>query len=180
MAVKDALGVIEETFDEFAEVTGRRYHALESEGMDDADIALLGMGSMMQTTRLAAQQLRDEGRKVGVLTLRSFRPFPEEALRKALAGVGTVIVLDRDIGYGTAGMVYPDVTRALYHTDARPRALNCVIGLGGKDITPKTILRCVELGGEDHGDQTVFWPDARGPKEGIPWTGEQAPAGAGR
>lgn len=180
MAVKDAHDVLEETFDAFAEVTGRRYHTLESEGMEGADIAVLGMGSMMQTARIAAAKLRQDGRKVGVLTLRSFRPFPEDALRKALAGVGTVVVLDRDIGYGTAGMVYPDVTRALYHAEQRPRALNCVIGLGGKDITPQTILRCVEIAGEDHGDQTVFWPDARGPKEGIPWTGEEAPAGAGR
>ncbi len=180
MAVKDALAVIEEAFDEFAEATGRRYAPLEADGCEGAEVVLLGMGSMMQTARMAVDDLRAQGRRVGLLTMRSFRPFPEEALKAAMAGVDTLIVLDRDIGYGTAGMVYPDVTRTLYHADDRPRALNCVIGLGGKDITPQTILRCVEIAGEDHGDQTVFWPDARGPAEGIPWTGEVAPAGAGR
>ena len=179
-ALTGSLAVLQEAFEDLARVTGRRYAPLEGDTSTGAEIVLFGIGSMMQTARFAAAQLRAEGRNVSVLTMRSFRPFPEAALREAMRGVGTVIVLDRDVGYGTAGMVYPDVTRALYHLPHRPRALNCVIGLGGKDITPKTIRRCVELAGEDHGEQTVFWPDARGPAEGIPWTGEQAPAGAGR
>ena len=80
------------------------------------------------------------------------------------------MVLDRDIGYGTAGMVYPDVTRTLYHAENRPRALNFIIGTGGKDITPATIERCLELAREGPERQTVFWPDARGPEEGVAYT----------
>ncbi len=179
-ALKGSLAVLGEALGDLAEITGRSYAPIEAEACDGAEIVLLGIGSMMQTARLAAADLRAQGRRVGVLNLHAFRPFPEALIRAALRGVDTLLVLDRDIGYGTAGMVYPDVTRVLYHEDDRPRALNFVIGLGGKDITPQTILRCVEIAGEDHGDQTVFWPDARGPAEGLPWTGDQAPAGAGR
>jgi pyruvate/2-oxoacid:ferredoxin oxidoreductase alpha subunit len=137
---------------------------------NDAEYVLVGLGSMMETARWTAQRLRAAGEKVGVAQLRSFRPFPEDAVRDAVAGAKTVLVLDRDIGYGTAGMVYPDVTRTLYHSDARPRALNFIVGTGGKDITPQTIERCLELARTGPERQTVFWPDARGPEEGIAYT----------
>lgn len=179
-ALRDSLVVIEEAFEALEDVSGRSYGVAEPDGVEGADIVLVGLGSMMQTARHAARELRARGERVGVLTLRSFRPFPEVEVRAALEGVSTVVVLDRDIGYGTSGMVYPDVTRTLYHSERRPRLLNCVIGTGGKDITPRTIERCVELARQDLGGQTVLWPDARGPEEGIPWTEASAPAGGGR
>jgi pyruvate ferredoxin oxidoreductase alpha subunit len=67
-------------------------------------------------------------------------------------------------------MVYSDVTRTLYHQTQRPSVLDFVIGLGGKEITPDTISRCVELGREGYQGQAVFWPDARGPAEGLPYS----------
>jgi pyruvate ferredoxin oxidoreductase alpha subunit len=169
-AVAGSLGVIDRAFAEFGERSGRRYSAVEPHACEDAEIVLLGLGSMMQTARHAARQLRERGLKVGVAQLRSFRPFPEKEVADAVRGARVVCVLDRDIGYGTAGMVYPDVTRALYHLSERPDVLNFVIGTGGKDITPQTIERCVELGQEGYTKQAVFWPDARGPGEGIPYT----------
>ncbi len=98
------------------------------------------------------------------------RRGPEKEVADAVRGARVVCVLDRDIGYGTAGMVFPDVTRTLYPVPRRPRLTNFIIGTGGKDITPQTIERCVELGREGYTKQTVFWPDARGPEEGIPYT----------
>jgi len=169
-ALADALGPMERAFAEYATVSGRRYAAVHAEGCDGADIVLLGLGSMMETARFAARRLREGGERVGVLQVRSFRPFPEEAVRAAAKGARVVAVLDRDIGYGTAGMVYPDVTRALYHAPDRPAVLNFVVGTGGKDITPKTIERCVELARPGFTGQAVFWPDARGPREGLAWT----------
>ena len=149
---------------------GRRYTPVHTWGCDDAETVLVGIGSMMQTARYTAQHLRKQGKKVGVANLHVFRPFPEQELRAAVKGARDVLVLDRDIGYGTSGMVYPDVTRTLYHSEIRPRALNFIIGTGGKDITPAAIERCVELGVAASGEQTVFWPDARGPAEGVPYT----------
>ena len=143
-------------------------------------VVLVGLGSMMQTARHVARELRGAGDRVGVVTLRAFRPFPESEIREVLAEASTVVVLDRDIGYGTSGMVYPDLTRSLYHAPRRPRLLNAIIGTGGKEITPRTLARCVDLARNDHGEQTVFWPDARGPAEGIPWTEAPAPSAGGR
>jgi pyruvate ferredoxin oxidoreductase alpha subunit len=171
-ALADSLTVIDRTFTKFGDLFGRKYNIVEADHTEDAEVVIIGIGSMMQTARYAAAQMRERGEKVGVANLRAFRPFPEEALIKAVGNAKTVLVLDRDIGYGTSGMVYQDVTRTFYHQEHRPELLNFIIGLGGKDITPKTIERCFELGRDGFSGQSVFWPDARGPKEGIPYTEE--------
>lgn len=169
-ALADSLEIVRRIWRELGELTGRSYEPIDAWNTEDAELVLVGIGSMMQTAWVAAETLRQEGIKVGVVNLRAFRPFPEEDLRAALRHAEAVLVLDRDIGYGTTGMVFPDVLRTLYTSQNRPRALNFIIGTGGKDITPQTIRRCVELGAQDQGEKTVFWPDARGPEEGIPYT----------
>lgn len=169
-ALEDALGVLREAFDALGARTGRRLTAVDTHGCEDAEIVLVGLGSMMQTARHAAARLRAEGMKIGVAQVRVYRPFPEQELRDAVGRARKVLVLDRDIGYGSAGMVYPDVTRALYHAPFRPDVLDFIVGTGGKDITPRTIERCVELGRAGYRGQSVFWPDARGPSEGVPYT----------
>jgi pyruvate ferredoxin oxidoreductase alpha subunit len=169
-ALEDSLLVLGEAFDEFHGKTGRRLSAVETHGCEDAETILVGLGSMMQTARVAAARLRAEGIPVGVAQVRCYRPFPDRDLAAAVGRAKTVLVLDRDIGYGSAGMVYPDVTRALYHLPSRPDVLNFIVGTGGKDITPRTIERCVELGRTGYRGQSIFWPDARGPMEGIAYT----------
>lgn len=169
-AMADSIAVVRATFDAYAELSGRSYAPVEPYRCDDAEVVLLGLGSMMQTARYFVDREREAGRKVGLVNLRCFRPFPERALAAVLGHVATVIVLDRDIGYGTSGMVFPDVTRALYPLEQRPRLLNFIVGTGGKDVTPATFERCVELAAGDRDRQTVFWPDARGPREGIAYT----------
>lgn len=173
MALVESLDVIREVLDEFGALTGRMRGIVDTWGCEDADIVILGIGSMMETARNAAEELRGHGHKIGVANVRVFRPFPDADVVRAVAGAKRVLVLDRDIGYGTAGMVYPDVTRALYHTPDRPDVLDFIVGTGGKDITPATIARCVELCEAWTGGRTVFWPDARGPREGIPYTQPQ-------
>jgi pyruvate ferredoxin oxidoreductase alpha subunit len=169
-ALLGSLDVMREVFETFRAHTGRTLAPVEAFGCDGAEVVLVGLGSMMQTARHVATRLSAEGGKVGVVQIRSYRPFPERDLLDALGNAKTVLVLDRDIGYGSAGMVYPDVTRALYHAPSRPDVLDFIVGTGGKDITPKTIERCVELGRWGYRGQSVFWPDARGPEEGIPYT----------
>jgi pyruvate ferredoxin oxidoreductase alpha subunit len=169
-ALDGALGVLGDAFADLARISGRSYGAVEPNLLDDADYVFVGIGSMMETALHTARALREQGEKVGVLGIRCFRPFPTQAVAAALRNAKTVLVLDRDIGYGSAGMVYPDVTRALYHEEKRPAVLDFVIGTGGKDITPKTLERCLELARGGYQGQSVFWPDARGPKEGLPFT----------
>jgi pyruvate ferredoxin oxidoreductase alpha subunit len=169
-ALADSTSVIQETFAALGELTGRKRDLTDAWYCDDAEIVLLGIGSMMQTALHTARALRKRGQKVGVLNIRSYRPFPDQQVISALSKAPIVAVLDRDIGYGTSGMVFQDVTRALYNADHRPRALNFIIGTGGKDITPASIERCVELARDAKPGDSVLWPDARGPKEGIPYT----------
>jgi len=169
-ALEHAIPVLEESFQDLAQVGGRIYGVVEPHFLDDAEYVFVGLGSMMETARYTAARMRERGVKAGVLGIRCYRPFPAAQVAAALGRAKTVLVLDRDIGYGSSGMVYPDVTRALYHAPARPDLLNFVIGTGGKDITPKTLERCLELARDGYRGQTVFWPDARGPKEGLPYT----------
>jgi len=168
-AMTDSLEVIDAAFDDLASFTGRRQRLLRTHRTEDADTVLIGLGSMMRTVRHTVDQLREQGQRVGLIEICAFRPFPEQALRDALTSAQSVVVLDRDIGYGTAGMVYSDVTRSLYHARNRPRLVNCIVGLGGKDVTPDTVTKCLRLAASAE-RQTVFWPDARGPAEGIPYT----------
>lgn len=170
MGLANSISVVRDVFTEFGERFGRKYEVAEAYWCDDAEIILLGIGSMMSTARWTVDRLRKQGKKIGVLNLRVFRPFPAEEIAALLENASIVAVLDRDIGYGTSGMVYPDVTRVLYNLEKRPVALNFIVGLGGKDIVPSTIERIVELAEEGYHGKSVYWPDARGPEEGIPYT----------
>ena len=169
-ALADSDQVIKRVFDEYATVSGRQYGLIDCYDTDDADIILVGIGSMMQTARATLPSLKAAGHQVGLINLRAFRPFPSAEIAAAVKDARVVCVLDRDIGYGTSGMVYPDFTRTLFHQRQRPDLLNFIIGTGGKDITPQTIARCVELGLPGYQGQAVFWPDARGAKEGPAYT----------
>ena len=169
-ALAGSLDVMRRVFGGYSESSGRAYRPIDRYACEDAEIVFLGIGSMMQTARYVVRRLRARGHKVGVVNVRVFRPFPDQDVAAAVAAGRTVLVLDRDIGYGTSGMVFPDVTRALYHCNPHPDALNFIIGTGGKDITPAVIEKCFELGRAGHRGKTVFWPDARGPEEGIPYT----------
>jgi len=168
-AMTDSLDVIDAAFEDLASFTGRRQRILRTHQLDDAETVLIGLGSMMRTARHTVDQLRRDGHRIGVIEICTFRPFPDAQLRDALARAKSVIVLDRDIGYGTSGMVYSDVTRAMYHSENRPRLVNCIVGLGGKDVTPATVQKCLRLAAMAK-EKTVFWPDARGPAEGIEYT----------
>jgi pyruvate ferredoxin oxidoreductase alpha subunit len=159
-ALVNSKDVIQEVYSEFEKRFGRGYDLIDTYRCEDAEIIFIGIGSMMSTTRWAVEQLRQRGEKVGQLNIRVFRPFPEEEIAKAVGKAKTVAVLDRDIGYGTSGMVFSDITRALHNRDKKPKALNFIIGLGGKDIVPATIEKCFAIAKEGFQGQTVFWPDA--------------------
>ncbi|MFQ5752232.1 MAG: pyruvate ferredoxin oxidoreductase [bacterium] len=159
-ALVNSKDVIRQVYSEFEKRFGRGYDLIDTYCCEDAEIIFTGIGSMMSTTRWVVDQLRERGEKVGQLNIRAFRPFPEEEIAEAVENAKTVAVLDRDIGYGTSGMVFSDITRALHNRDKKPKALNFIIGLGGKDIIPATIEKCFAIAKEGFQGQTVFWPDA--------------------
>ncbi|MFQ6060639.1 MAG: pyruvate ferredoxin oxidoreductase [Thermoplasmata archaeon] len=155
---------MEDVAKQYDELFHRSYGMVENYLAEEADILFIGLGSLTSTTRWAVDRLREKGRNVGLTAIRVFRPFPDREIVEVCRKAKVVAVMDRDIGYGTTGMLYPDITRALYPLDERPTCLNFIIGLGGKDVRPETIMRIYEtceraLQGESV--ESVNWPDAR-------------------
>ncbi|PNV78203.1 MAG: pyruvate ferredoxin oxidoreductase, partial [Thermoproteota archaeon] len=110
-AMKNAKKVIMDVHEEYAEISGRKYGdgLLDPYRADDADYLLVGIGSTMGTARYVVDELRSEGHKVGIVRIRTFRPFPAEEFRKMLSGKDMVGVLDRGISFGSFGQVYLDL-----------------------------------------------------------------------
>ncbi|UCG12998.1 MAG: pyruvate ferredoxin oxidoreductase [Deltaproteobacteria bacterium] len=122
---------------EFGDLFGRHYgYLLWEYRTDGADTILLTMGSLANEASLAADQLREKGYKAGVVALRVFRPFPAEALRKALSQVENLIVFDKNISYGYEGATCTETKAALFDSGLRPVITNFIVGLGGKSVSP--------------------------------------------
>lgn len=139
-AMDRALTVIQDVADEYAELSGRQYGLLDPYRLDDAEIAIVVVGSTAGTTRSTVDKLRARGVKAGMVRVRAFRPFPHAAYAKALEHVKVVGVMDRADSFGAqGGPVFLEIRAALYDSDPRPQILPIVYGLGGRDIFPDNI-----------------------------------------
>jgi len=141
-AMKNALSVIRQVHDEYAQLSGRRYGdgLLEPYHMDDAEFATVCLGSTAGTVKAVVDELRAEGVKAGLLRMRTFRPLPVEGIVEALKNVKAVAVMDRSMSFGShGGPVFHEVRHALYDLGKRPYVVNYVYGLGGRDTSPTQI-----------------------------------------
>jgi len=139
-ALKDALKVIKDVDKEWAKVSGRMYEYVEPYLVDDADVAVIGMGSAMGTVRHVVDELRAEGVKAGMIKLRLFRPFPVAELKKAVGEVPVLGVMEKCISFGApASPLMEEIMTAYYHDEEKPMMANYVVGLGGKDVSPAMI-----------------------------------------
>lgn len=131
-----ALGLIPEYAREFAEKFGRESGGLlRSYRTDDADLVVVAMGSVCGTIKDTIDEMRDDGIRVGLVAIVSFRPFPVEALRNALAGAKDVVVVEKSIAVGMGGQLADNVGAALRNLPRTPRLHSAVAGLGGRPIT---------------------------------------------
>jgi pyruvate ferredoxin oxidoreductase alpha subunit len=137
VAMEAAKTVIQEVDELFDKAFGRRYGGLIStEMMEDAQVALLTLGSMASTARAVVNKLRkDEGMPIGLVKLRAFRPFPDAELRESLSDLKAVAVLERDVSIGAGGAVYLEIASCLRKRHDSPLLTNYIIGLGGRDVT---------------------------------------------
>ncbi len=135
-AMNNVEPVILKINEEFKKSFGRGYGLFEEYMMQDAETAIVVIGSTAGTAKVAVDNLRKQGKKVGLLRLRVFRPFPAEKLSKALSHLKAVAVLDRSTGMNAyTGPVCTEVTSSLYtHSDKKPKIVNYIYGLGGRDI----------------------------------------------
>jgi pyruvate ferredoxin oxidoreductase alpha subunit len=151
-AAKRAKEVIQKAGKEFGTMFGRDYSALvEGYRLEDAETAIVAMGSICGTIKDSIDEMRAEGKKVGLLKLRVFRPFPSEEIAQALSKVKRVAVLDKNISLGAKGAVAIEVRDALYGSATPVKGY--VLGLGGRDVRKKDIKEIVSLVEKGVGDQ---------------------------
>ena len=146
-AMKNALKIIQEINSEFAKISGRNYGngLVESYMLDDAEVAVVCVGSTSGTIKVVVDELRQEGIKAGLLRLRTFRPLPVEELRSALKNVKAIAVMDKSMSFGGfGGAVYHEVRHALYDAPAHPPIVNYIYGLGGRDTNPRAFRTIFE------------------------------------
>ena len=136
LAMEAAKDVIKEVAQKYRELTGRGFDFFEEYRMEDADYVMLIMGSAAGTTKEAVDELRAEGKKVGMLKLRVFRPFPAEEIAQALKHCKAVAIMDRCESYNTnGGPLGSEVTAGLFREKIQIEAVNYIYGLAGRDYT---------------------------------------------
>lgn len=142
-AMRKASKIIADIHNEYAQLSGRKYGngLVDAYYLEDADIATVCLGSTAGTAKTVVDQLRAEGAKAGLLRLRTFRPLPVTDIRKALANVKAVAVMDRSNSFGGhGGAVFHEIRHALYDAQSHPYVVNYIYGLGGRDM-PQNIIR---------------------------------------
>jgi pyruvate ferredoxin oxidoreductase alpha subunit len=133
--IENSPRVIEEVGQEFGKKFGRPYGFFEKYRMEDAELCIVVMSSAAGTGKDAVDELRSQGRKIGLLKPRVFRPFPYERIAEALKKMKAVAVLDRSSSPGAFGApLFTEIRSALYDLSQRPKVVNYVYGLGGRDI----------------------------------------------
>jgi len=126
---------------EFRQEFGRGYGIVEPIMVEDAEIVIVTAGSITSTARVAIRALREQGRRVGLLKLRLFRPFPGEVVQQVLQGKKKIAVIDRNISLGSGGIFCQELRGALIHSSDHPLTYSYIAGIGGTDVTPEVIQK---------------------------------------
>lgn len=145
--MKNALKIIPQVHDEYAKISGRRYGngLLDPYSLEDAEIAIICLGSTAGTVKTVVDELRAEGVKAGLLRIRTFRPLPLEEIINALKNVKALAVMDRSMSFGgRGGQVFQEIRHALYDAPKHPYIVNYIYGLGGRDTSPSQIRKIYE------------------------------------
>lgn len=138
-AMRNAKKVILEVSAEFEKITGRKYGLFEEYMMNDAEAAIVVIGSSAGTAKATIDEMRAEGKKVGLIKIRSFRPFPVDEIVEALKNVKALAVMDKTDSFNAAGgPLFQEVVSAMYGKVNVP-AINYIYGLGGRDVTTHSV-----------------------------------------
>jgi len=143
-ALMDSTKVIEETFADLKALTGREYKRVETWMIEDAEVAIVALGSSVETAILAAEELRkEEGIKAGVIAPRVFRPFPYDLIRDIIdaSPIKAMAIMDKSSPGGAMGALFNEISAAAYTTSNRPMITNFIYGLGGRDFAVEEAKR---------------------------------------
>ncbi len=157
-AMRQVKKIYLETGKELSKITGKEYPYFESYKLDDADAAIVVLSSTAGTAKDTVDKMRAEGKKVGLLKPKLFRPFPYKEVRTALKDIPVVGVLDRSMAFGAYAPVYAEIKNALFELDKRPKLQSYVFGLGGKDIFKSDIEKAFNelLSGEVNSEEERY------------------------
>lgn len=145
---------------EFYGIFGRRYGLIEPYRLDDAELILVTSGTVTSTARVVIDELREKGKRVGLLKIRLFRPFPAEVIRQALSGARKVAVIDRNISFG-AGGIFAQEIKASFHNHLKLPVFGFIAGLGGRDITPETLHKIIAYAEARDEPEDLIWIGVR-------------------
>lgn len=161
-AIQDSKRLINETGKEFGELFGREYGLVEKYKLDDAEIVLVASSTIASTARVAIDELQEEGKKVGLLRVRVFRPFPSEEIRELLVNRKKVAVIDRNISFGHGGIFAQEIKSALYNCKDKPPIWGYITGIGGRDVTVEHIKEIVnDTIKSEKPEQDILWKGVR-------------------
>lgn len=134
-AMKRAKKVILDIAKEFEAITGQSYGFFEDYRLDDAEYAIVAIGSVCGTAKDAVDALRAKGLRAGLLKIRVFRPFPADEIAEALKDCRAIAIMDRSEGYNAVGgPLGSEVTAALYRSKSQAEVTNIMYGLSGRDV----------------------------------------------
>lgn len=135
-ALQKSISVVDKVTEAYASISGREYGILETFEMEDAEAAVLCMGSTCGTIRNIVKKMRSEGKKVGLIKLWLYRPFPTEELITATKNLKSLAVMERAISFGApSGALCSDVASTLQTSSNKLKVFDVIFGLGGRDIT---------------------------------------------
>lgn len=153
-----AVQIIKETDQEFFEIFGRKYGLTEAYKCDDAKIIIVVSSTVSGTARTVIDEMRGRGKKVGLLKIRFFRPFPFDDVKSIILNAEKVAVIDRNISYGAGGIFFQEVKSAIYNEPKKPPIFGFITGLGGRDITPEIIREIVEYTERnERPEENILW-----------------------
>jgi len=144
-AMKNVPEVVREVNQEWYEISGRKYGdgVLETLYVEDADVIITVLGSTAGTVKHVVRKFRRDGKKVGVVRIRMFRPFPHREIAEVLKNAKVIGVMDRGISFGSYGQSYLEINSSLYDYKEKPMLVNYVYGLGGRDASPELIEKMI-------------------------------------
>jgi pyruvate/2-oxoacid:ferredoxin oxidoreductase alpha subunit len=157
-SMRRALAVAQDVDEEFGRVFGRRYGLIETYQTEDATTILVTSGTAAGTARSVVDAYRAAGQRVGLARIRLFRPFPAAELRRLLSHADRVVVFDRNLSFGSGGIMAGELRAAFCNRSPQPPVYSYVGGLGGRDVTPETLRTAVDHAIRHEGPvPDMFW-----------------------
>ena len=149
-AMHRSVSVIQEAYEDFKKTFNRGDPSpfIEEYMTEDAEIVIVGMGTLALPVRVAIRRMREAGRKIGFVRIKFFRPFPTEEIQQVLAGRKAVCVVDRDYSFGSpsfGGVLFHELRSAMYTVENRPLMLNFIAGLGGREVHVTDVNHIVDI-----------------------------------